>query len=252
MGTTRRDAGGPDRGQPLISSQNLAEHRLPGLRTRGQKPASFGRRLRSGSRTNPRAKAKLTRVRAAMSDGPLRRSISHSRDSFGCASSPGPYHWARGESVAEIEDAYFRGSFDLDGRVEPCLGVGSRVLHGRQAARCSTVSGRAMRKPCSESQPTSRSAASCSSVSTPSATIDDAEMVAELGDHAYERAVAAAGQLLDEGAVDLDLVDGEVLQVGERGVAGAEVVDRHADAEAAQALHLDRRPRAGRRAAPSR
>ena len=50
----------------------------------------------------------------------------------------------------------------------------------------------------------------------------------------------AAWQLLDERAVDLDLVDGEVLQVRQRGVAGAEVVDRHADAEAAQALHLDR------------
>ena len=31
----------------------------------------------------------------------------------------------------------------------------------------------------------------------------------------------------------------QVLQVGERGVAGAEVVDRDAHAEAAQALHLD-------------
>ena len=35
----------------------------------------------------------------------------------------------------------------------------------------------------------------------------------------------------DEGAVDLQRVDGEALQVGHGGVAGAEVVDRDAHAE---------------------
>jgi hypothetical protein len=38
-------------------------------------------------------------------------------------------------------------------------------------------------------------------------------------------------ELRDERAVDLERVDGELLEVGERGVAGAEVVDRDAHAE---------------------
>ncbi len=36
---------------------------------------------------------------------------------------------------------------------------------------------------------------------------------------------------VDEGAVDLQGVDGELAQVGERAVAGSEVVDRDAHAE---------------------
>ena len=39
------------------------------------------------------------------------------------------------------------------------------------------------------------------------------------------------GQVLDERAVDLDLVDGKRAQVAERRIAGAEVVDRHLAAE---------------------
>ena len=45
----------------------------------------------------------------------------------------------------------------------------------------------------------------------------------------------AVGQLGDERAVDLQLVHREVLQVGERGVPDAEVVDRDAHADRAQA-----------------
>jgi len=44
-----------------------------------------------------------------------------------------------------------------------------------------------------------------------------------------------AGDALDEGAVDLQAVDGEAAQVAERGVAGAEVVQVYADPVAAQA-----------------
>jgi hypothetical protein len=43
----------------------------------------------------------------------------------------------------------------------------------------------------------------------------------------------------DEGAVDLQVVDREQLEVGERGVAGAEVVDGQRDAHAAQAFEND-------------
>jgi hypothetical protein len=42
---------------------------------------------------------------------------------------------------------------------------------------------------------------------------------------------AAFGHVVDEGAVDLDFVEGQPLDVAERGVAGAEVVDGQADAE---------------------
>jgi hypothetical protein len=38
----------------------------------------------------------------------------------------------------------------------------------------------------------------------------------------------------DEGAVQLELADCEIAQVGERGEAGAEVVDRHGQAEVPQ------------------
>ena len=47
-------------------------------------------------------------------------------------------------------------------------------------------------------------------------------------------ALAALGQLGDEGAVDLQHVDRELAQVGERGVAGAEVVDGDPDPERLQ------------------
>ena len=42
----------------------------------------------------------------------------------------------------------------------------------------------------------------------------------------------AVFELPDEGAVDLDLLDREALQVGQARIAGAEVVDRQADAHA--------------------
>ena len=59
---------------------------------------------------------------------------------------------------------------------------------------------------------------------------DEAEAAAELHERGDQRVVGVAGG--DEGAVDLQRVDRELLQVGERGVAGAEVVDRDPDAEA--------------------
>ena len=52
------------------------------------------------------------------------------------------------------------------------------------------------------------------------------------GDQAVVGAVLA--EVHDELAVDLDLVDGQAPQVGERRVAGAEVVDRDAHTEAPQ------------------
>ena len=57
------------------------------------------------------------------------------------------------------------------------------------------------------------------------------------------RMIGAGGRAVrtHEGPVDLDRVEGEALQVGERGVAGAEIVERQAGAELADARqHLRR------------
>ncbi|MCY1276714.1 hypothetical protein D9M70_253820 [compost metagenome] len=48
------------------------------------------------------------------------------------------------------------------------------------------------------------------------------------------RVLFAVGQAVDEAAVDLQHVDGELLEVVERGIAGAEVIHRHRQAEALQ------------------
>ena len=62
-----------------------------------------------------------------------------------------------------------------------------------------------------------------------------AEGVAELDDGLDDRRVLGVdAQAVDERAVDLDRLDREPLQVGERRVAGAEVVDGEVQAEAAQ------------------
>ena len=59
---------------------------------------------------------------------------------------------------------------------------------------------------------------------------------AELDDGAHDRTAgardAAAVDLVDEGAVDLERVDRELLQATEGGVAGPEIVDREVDAQA--------------------
>ena len=49
-----------------------------------------------------------------------------------------------------------------------------------------------------------------------------------------DRPFAARFQRAEEGAIDLDLVEGEAAQVDHRGVARAEIVQAHADAERAQ------------------
>ena len=60
----------------------------------------------------------------------------------------------------------------------------------------------------------------------------DRHRLAELHERADQRlAFGALRQARDERAVDLQRVDRKLLQMGERGVAGAEVVDRDADPE---------------------
>ena len=52
------------------------------------------------------------------------------------------------------------------------------------------------------------------------------------------RRLAVAGDVVDEGLVDLDAVDGELLQVGQGGIAGAEIVQRHPHARGAHDLQI--------------
>ena len=70
----------------------------------------------------------------------------------------------------------------------------------------------------------------------------DVERMGELGDRADDRARAVAGQqVLDEAAVDLQLVEREALQIAERRIAGAEIVERDAHAERAQRVQQPQR-----------
>src|ERR1039458_4089548 len=64
------------------------------------------------------------------------------------------------------------------------------------------------------------------------------ETGAETGDGANDRpGVALVAKIADERLVDLDLMEGELAQIVERGVAGAEVGERQADAEILELLH---------------
>src|SRR5690606_21503772 len=60
-----------------------------------------------------------------------------------------------------------------------------------------------------------------------------AERLREAGDRGDDRAVATAslGRAADEALVDLDLVERRLLQIAERRIAGAEVVEREAHAD---------------------
>ena len=59
------------------------------------------------------------------------------------------------------------------------------------------------------------------------------QAVGQRDDGRHDGAVfRAVFQVLDEGTVDLDLFHGEALQVGQAGIAGAEIVDRQAQAHA--------------------
>ena len=66
----------------------------------------------------------------------------------------------------------------------------------------------------------------------PSAKVSSRERLAELHERVDEGlALLVVLQLGDEGAVDLQRVDGEALEVSEGGVAGPEVIDRDPHAE---------------------
>ena len=79
--------------------------------------------------------------------------------------------------------------------------------------------------------PTNRSR--CSSVSTPSAvSLEPERRGPGRRSPGRSRRRPCWLELADEGAVDLDLVDREAAQVAQRGIAGAEIVERDAEAGA--------------------
>src|SRR5438270_13758438 len=66
--------------------------------------------------------------------------------------------------------------------------------------------------------------------------------IGKLGDGMDDRRRAVAGeQVLDEAAVDLELVEREALQIAQRRIAGAEIVERNAHAERAQGMEQPQR-----------
>jgi hypothetical protein len=81
------------------------------------------------------------------------------------------------------------------------------------------------------SQPCRRRKSSWERVSTPSATIFEPQAVPEVDDRAHnDGVVGVVKHVAHERPVDLQLVDGKPAEMRERGVAGAEIVerDRHA------------------------
>ena len=83
----------------------------------------------------------------------------------------------------------------------------------------------------SRSPTPARIEAACSSC-THSATVSSPSRRAKVDERVHEGAIVLrTRQVLHEGAVDLDQVDAELAQIAERGVAGAEIVDRDAAAE---------------------
>ena len=85
----------------------------------------------------------------------------------------------------------------------------------------------------------SRSRASCRSMVRRFHAFGDGlqiQAVRHLDDGAHDgRIVRVGGQVADEALVDLELVDVEALEVGQAGVAGAEVVDGQLDAQLLEA-----------------
>ena len=122
-------------------------------------------------------------------------------------------------------------------------GEGGALSHGTSS---SVGIARARCQPCTRSQPmeASRSHVAC----VLDALGDDLQAeVRGRGrrSRGRSRRPRPGAQVADEAAVDLHLVHRQALQVGQRGVAGAEVVDRQAHAELAQLRAAPRSARAG-------
>src|SRR5471030_508165 len=65
------------------------------------------------------------------------------------------------------------------------------------------------------------------------------QRLAEGDDDAHDgRAVALVESVPDEGVVDLELIQRQPVQIRQRRIAGAEIVEREADADLLEALHF--------------
>ena len=127
-------------------------------------------------------------------------------------------------------------------------GPAARSRCGRAAARRSRPpAGATGGSPGRTRSPCSRSWSNCDSVSMPSAITDLPSERAERDDGAHHLGLLrAAAHAAHERGVDLQAVDRQRGQVAQRRVAGAEVVDRQADAQVAQARQrVDARRRRG-------
>jgi hypothetical protein len=100
-----------------------------------------------------------------------------------------------------------------------------RIPRASSAPKSEAATALLYRKPCSSWQPESRSSCACAAVSTPSATTVKCNCcdIAMIARHKRRR-VAVADDVAHEALVDLDLVDRQLAQVAEAGIAGAEVV----------------------------
>ena len=120
-------------------------------------------------------------------------------------------------------------------RPAPCRSGAARRASRRRPRPA--ASGRAKWKPWPCVQPSSASAWASSGASIPSAVVS---MPSALASDRMARTIATESRSRehagDEAAVDLEHVDRQALEVGERGVAGAEIVHRDADVERLQSL----------------
>ena len=129
-------------------------------------------------------------------------------------------------------------------RPHPLSARGQRSAAARRAFRSSSnasgVSGRAKRKRCPRSQCSRWRLCRLALSWMPSARVSMRRGLSEQHDGLDQRrCLLRAGDLADEGAVDLQRISGEAAKVSQRAVAGAEPVDRDPHAEplqSAQAL----------------
>ena len=118
---------------------------------------------------------------------------------------------------------------------------GARRGAVRSARVDSASTGRPRWKPWARSHPHAASASDLGRTLDALGDGHEPEGVRDLHDGPHEQRSRPAEDVAHERAVDLQQVDRELLQVGERRVAGAEVVDREPHAEVAQPAQADRR-----------
>ena len=122
----------------------------------------------------------------------------------------------------------------------------------RNGSNAGFGSGGANRKPWARSQPHSSRNSRCRSCSSAFGHRDDSQVVRERHDRAGDGFGTVVGEVADEAPVDLEGVQRQLVQVGQRRVAGAEVVDADVNAELGRAGGVGRRRCAGRRRGATR